>query len=151
MANLSKDIQCAGFDTRPPMLDRSDFESWQQHIRLYGLGKENGENILQSIDECPFKMGKFKETLAKGALHLGIRRFQPEENGNRSRVRYGYPWELVYGVLEFLRVGTMLDIFQNIHILYPIRRIGLLWIRRIDLLSFVVSWCVPSTDTRYLP
>ncbi|GKC50717.1 retrovirus-related pol polyprotein from transposon TNT 1-94 [Tanacetum coccineum] len=68
------------------MLDMSDFESWQQHIRLYGLGKENGENILQSIDECPFKMGKFKETLAKGALHLGPERdrvfadLTPEEN-----------------------------------------------------------------------
>ncbi|GJV52869.1 retrovirus-related pol polyprotein from transposon TNT 1-94 [Tanacetum coccineum] len=71
MANLSEDIQCASFDTRPPMLDRCDFESWQQRIRLYCLGKENGENILQSIDEGPFKMGKFRETLAEGALHLG--------------------------------------------------------------------------------
>ncbi|GKC83833.1 hypothetical protein Tco_1139550 [Tanacetum coccineum] len=35
MANLSEDIQSAGFDTRPPMLDRSNFESWQQRIRLY--------------------------------------------------------------------------------------------------------------------
>nr|GEW80362.1 retrovirus-related Pol polyprotein from transposon TNT 1-94 [Tanacetum cinerariifolium] len=50
------------------MLDRSDFESWQQCIGLYCLGKENGENILQSIDEGPFKMGKFRETLADGAL-----------------------------------------------------------------------------------
>ncbi|GKC37601.1 hypothetical protein Tco_1049985 [Tanacetum coccineum] len=68
MANLSEDIQSAGSDTRPPMLDRSDFESWQQRIRLHCLGKENGESILQSIDEGPFKMGKFRETLADGAL-----------------------------------------------------------------------------------
>ncbi|GJU42014.1 integrase, catalytic region, zinc finger, CCHC-type containing protein [Tanacetum coccineum] len=77
MENLSEYIQCVGSDTRLPMLDRSDFESWQQCIRLYCMGKENGENILQSIDECPFKMGKFKETLtdgAKGALHLGPER-----------------------------------------------------------------------------
>nr|GEV58383.1 integrase, catalytic region, zinc finger, CCHC-type, peptidase aspartic, catalytic [Tanacetum cinerariifolium] len=66
MANLSEDIRCACSDTRPPMLDRSDFESWQQRIRLYCLGKDNGENILKSIDEGPFKMGKFKETLAEG-------------------------------------------------------------------------------------
>ncbi|GJZ29791.1 hypothetical protein Tco_0574438 [Tanacetum coccineum] len=75
MASLSKDIQCASFDTRPPMLDRSDFESWQQRIRLYCLGKDNGENILKSIDEGPFKMGKFRETLVEGtegALHLGL-------------------------------------------------------------------------------
>nr|GEW22601.1 retrovirus-related Pol polyprotein from transposon TNT 1-94 [Tanacetum cinerariifolium] len=52
MDNLSEDIQCAGSDTRPPMLDRTDFASWQQH-------------------------GTFRETLAdgnKGALHLGLKR-----------------------------------------------------------------------------
>ncbi|GKE75111.1 hypothetical protein Tco_1537152 [Tanacetum coccineum] len=74
MANLSEYIQCAGSDTRPPMLDRTDFASWQQRIRLYCRGKENGVNILKSIDEGPFQMGTFRETLSegnKGALHLG--------------------------------------------------------------------------------
>ncbi|GKB78797.1 hypothetical protein Tco_0945692 [Tanacetum coccineum] len=66
MANLSEDIQCAGSDTRPPMLDRTEFASWQQHIRLYCRGKENGVNILKSIDEGPFQMGTFRETLAEG-------------------------------------------------------------------------------------
>ncbi|GJZ70586.1 retrovirus-related pol polyprotein from transposon TNT 1-94 [Tanacetum coccineum] len=77
MANLSEDIQCAGSDTRPPMLDRTDFASWQQRIRLYCRGKENGVNILKSIDEGPFQMGIFRETLAEGdegALHLGPER-----------------------------------------------------------------------------
>nr|GEY21500.1 hypothetical protein [Tanacetum cinerariifolium] len=77
MANLSKDIQCAGSDTRPPMLDGTDFASWQQRIRLYCRGKENGMNILKSIDEGPFQMGTFMETLAdgnEGALHLGPER-----------------------------------------------------------------------------
>ncbi|GJU32033.1 hypothetical protein Tco_1175622 [Tanacetum coccineum] len=45
MANLSEDIQCAGSDTRPLMLDRTDFASWQQR---------------------PFQMGTFRETLAEG-------------------------------------------------------------------------------------
>ncbi|GJY85362.1 hypothetical protein Tco_0499388 [Tanacetum coccineum] len=74
MANLSEYIQSAGSDTRPPILDRSDFASWQQRIRLYCQGKDNDENILKSIDKEPFKMGKFRETLAKGeegALYLG--------------------------------------------------------------------------------
>ncbi|GJR35197.1 hypothetical protein Tco_1210881 [Tanacetum coccineum] len=88
MANMSEDIQCAGSDTRPPMLDKADFESWQQRIRLYCRGNDNGENILKSIDEGPFQMGKFQETLAEGeegALHLGPERdrvfsdFTPEE------------------------------------------------------------------------
>nr|GEU80955.1 integrase, catalytic region, zinc finger, CCHC-type, peptidase aspartic, catalytic [Tanacetum cinerariifolium] len=65
-ANLSEDIQCAGLDTRPPMLDRTDFASWQQRIRLYFWGKENGVNILKSIDEGPFQMGTFQETLSEG-------------------------------------------------------------------------------------
>ncbi|GJW15004.1 retrovirus-related pol polyprotein from transposon TNT 1-94 [Tanacetum coccineum] len=67
MANLFEDIQSAGSDTRPPMLDRSDFESWKQRIRLYCQGKDNGENILKSIDEGPLKMGKITEILAEGA------------------------------------------------------------------------------------
>ncbi|GJU51724.1 hypothetical protein Tco_1221279 [Tanacetum coccineum] len=71
MANVSEDIQYVGFDTRPPMLDRTDFKSWQQRIHLYCLGKDNGENILKPIDEGPFNMGKFRETLAEGTLHLG--------------------------------------------------------------------------------
>ncbi|GJW94885.1 hypothetical protein Tco_0174557 [Tanacetum coccineum] len=66
MAKLSEDIQCVGSDTRPPMLDRTDFASWQQRIRLYCRGKENGVNILKSIDEGPFQMGTFQETLAEG-------------------------------------------------------------------------------------
>ncbi|GJX92986.1 hypothetical protein Tco_0347572, partial [Tanacetum coccineum] len=77
MANLSKDIQCAGSDTRPPMLDRTDFASWQQRIRLYCRGKENGVNILKSIDEGHFQMGTFRETLVEGnqgALQLGQER-----------------------------------------------------------------------------
>ncbi|GJZ24308.1 hypothetical protein Tco_0561767 [Tanacetum coccineum] len=77
MANLSENIQSANSDTRPSMLDRSDFESWQQRLYLYCPGKDNEENIIQSIDEGPFKMGKFRETLvegAEGALHLGPER-----------------------------------------------------------------------------
>ncbi|GJU77300.1 hypothetical protein Tco_1274370 [Tanacetum coccineum] len=75
MANLSEDIQYAGSDTRPPMLDRIDFASRQQRIRLYCWGKENWVNILKFIDEGPFQMGTFRETHAEGnegALHLGL-------------------------------------------------------------------------------
>nr|GEU44516.1 integrase, catalytic region, zinc finger, CCHC-type, peptidase aspartic, catalytic [Tanacetum cinerariifolium] len=59
------------------MLVRSDFSLWKQHIRLYSQGKENGVNILKSIDEGPFQMGTFRETLAEGdegVLHLGLER-----------------------------------------------------------------------------
>ncbi|GJW18304.1 hypothetical protein Tco_0025740 [Tanacetum coccineum] len=66
MSNQLEDIQVAGSDTRPPMLDRTDFESWQQQIRLYCKGKDHGEYILQSIDEGPFKMGKYRDEIASG-------------------------------------------------------------------------------------
>ncbi|GKA89195.1 hypothetical protein Tco_0811007 [Tanacetum coccineum] len=71
------DIQCAGSDTRPPMLDKADFASWQQRIRLYCRGKENGVNILKSIDEGPFQMGTTRAIVAEGTegtLNLGPER-----------------------------------------------------------------------------
>nr|GEW73216.1 hypothetical protein [Tanacetum cinerariifolium] len=76
MANLLKDIQCAGSDTRPPMLDRTDFASWQQRIRLYCRGKENRVNILKSIDEGPYHMGTVRETLAESTE--GTPQYGPE-------------------------------------------------------------------------
>ncbi|GJX53302.1 hypothetical protein Tco_0281671 [Tanacetum coccineum] len=66
MSSMSEDIQCASSDTRPPMLDRTDFESWQQRIRLYCLGKDNGENIMKSINEGPFHMGTVSDVIAAG-------------------------------------------------------------------------------------
>ncbi|GJT80907.1 hypothetical protein Tco_1055249 [Tanacetum coccineum] len=74
MSSMQEDIQCAGSDTRPPMLDRTDFESWQQRIRLYCLGKDNGENIMKSIKEGPFQMGTVSDIIAgetEGAVQQG--------------------------------------------------------------------------------
>nr|GEU84454.1 hypothetical protein [Tanacetum cinerariifolium] len=55
---------------------RTDFASWQQRIRLYCRGKENGVNILKSINEGPFQMGTVREPLAEGtegAPHLAVK------------------------------------------------------------------------------
>nr|GEY88579.1 retrovirus-related Pol polyprotein from transposon TNT 1-94 [Tanacetum cinerariifolium] len=41
------------------------FASWQQGIRLYCRGKENGVNILKSTDEGPYQMGTVRESLAE--------------------------------------------------------------------------------------
>nr|GEV49731.1 hypothetical protein [Tanacetum cinerariifolium] len=75
------------FVSRPPAFclkiycilspDRTDFASWQQRIRLYCRGKENGVNILKSIDEGPYQMGTVWETLAEGtegAPQFGLER-----------------------------------------------------------------------------
>nr|GEZ57855.1 hypothetical protein [Tanacetum cinerariifolium] len=52
-----------------------DFASWQQRIGLYCRVKENGVNILKSIDEGPYQMGTVRETLAErteGAPQFGL-------------------------------------------------------------------------------
>ncbi|GJW15200.1 hypothetical protein Tco_0019333 [Tanacetum coccineum] len=79
MSSNSDDIQAAATDTRPPMLDRTDYESWSQRIRLYCRGKENGVYILQSIDQGPFQLGVTKDTLGttpEGGVLLGPERAQ---------------------------------------------------------------------------
>ncbi|GJW88689.1 hypothetical protein Tco_0164029, partial [Tanacetum coccineum] len=51
------------------------FESWQQRIRLYCLGKDNGENIMKSIKEGPFHMGTVSDVIAggtEGAVQQGL-------------------------------------------------------------------------------
>ncbi|GJY42646.1 hypothetical protein Tco_0430859 [Tanacetum coccineum] len=55
-----------------------------------------------------------------------------------------------YGVLEFLGVGTMFDIFQNIHILYL--QYGVLTSSGYGVLIFFPLWSLVSagTDTPYL-
>ncbi|GJW24859.1 hypothetical protein Tco_0038670 [Tanacetum coccineum] len=47
MANLSEDIQCVGSDTRPPMLDRTDFASWQQYGNIFQetLAEEGAQQL----------------------------------------------------------------------------------------------------------
>nr|GEW07224.1 hypothetical protein [Tanacetum cinerariifolium] len=67
------------------MLDRTDFASWQQRIRLYCRGKKNGVNILKSIDEGPFQMGTFRETLSEGTEGAA------GYGGARNRVGYANP------------------------------------------------------------
>nr|GEU78193.1 integrase, catalytic region, zinc finger, CCHC-type, peptidase aspartic, catalytic [Tanacetum cinerariifolium] len=73
----SDDIQAAGSDTHPPMLDRTEYDSWSQRIRLYCIGKENGIYILQSIDRGTFKLGTTTDTLGttpEGGVLLGPER-----------------------------------------------------------------------------
>ncbi|GJZ43877.1 hypothetical protein Tco_0591132 [Tanacetum coccineum] len=83
---MSEDIQCAGSDTRPPMLDRTDFESWQQRIRLYCLGKDNGENIMKSITEGPFQMGTMTMIyLTEGGKHDGSNAIMETDNDGKEQ------------------------------------------------------------------
>ncbi|GKE76330.1 hypothetical protein Tco_1542450, partial [Tanacetum coccineum] len=53
MANLSEDIQCAGSNTRPPMLDKTDFASWQQRT-IQDTVAEGNEGALHLGPERPY-------------------------------------------------------------------------------------------------
>ncbi|GKD76363.1 hypothetical protein Tco_1338984 [Tanacetum coccineum] len=86
-------------------------------------GKENGVNILKSIDEGPFQMGTFWETLAKGtegALHLGPERprvysdLSPED---KERIEdrgtmHGVQVQLVMGELK-TELGMLIQVKQG--------------------------------------
>ncbi|GJX16933.1 ribonuclease H-like domain-containing protein [Tanacetum coccineum] len=43
----------AGAENRPPMLDKSMYNSWQSHMLLYIKGKKNGRMMLESIENVP--------------------------------------------------------------------------------------------------
>ncbi|GJR24404.1 hypothetical protein Tco_0972931 [Tanacetum coccineum] len=92
MSSNSNDIQEASSDTRPPMLDRTNYESWSQRIRLYCRGKENGLQILQLIDEGPFELGTTRNTLGttpEGGVLLGpIRPHTYDDLSDTEKKRY---------------------------------------------------------------
>ncbi|GJR43585.1 hypothetical protein Tco_1311688, partial [Tanacetum coccineum] len=68
-----------------------------------------------------------------------------------SRCRYGVSKVLDTTYWVFLGVGTMFDIFQNIHILYL--QYGVLAFSGYGVLIMFPSWSLVSagTDTPYLP
>ncbi|GJS44202.1 retrovirus-related pol polyprotein from transposon TNT 1-94 [Tanacetum coccineum] len=115
MSSNSDDIQAAGSDTRPPMLDRTDYESWSQRIRLYCRGKENGLQILQSIDEGPFELGTTRNTLGttpEGGVLLGpIRPRTYDDLSDAEKKRYDADVRATNIVLQ----GLPKDIYKLIN------------------------------------
>ncbi|GJS16243.1 hypothetical protein Tco_0410715 [Tanacetum coccineum] len=43
----------AGADNRPPMLDKSMYDSWKSRMELYIENRENGRMILNSVQNGP--------------------------------------------------------------------------------------------------
>ncbi|GJR80102.1 hypothetical protein Tco_0150887 [Tanacetum coccineum] len=54
MSITSDDIQAAGSDTRPPMLDRTDYESWAQRIQMYCRDRPRTYNDLNKNEKKRF-------------------------------------------------------------------------------------------------
>ncbi|GJS13576.1 copia protein [Tanacetum coccineum] len=69
MTTLAEHIIIAGAENRPPMLEKSMYDSWASHIRLFIKGKKNGRMMLDSIDEGPLVyptvVGEVKHTRPK--------------------------------------------------------------------------------------
>ncbi|GKA58847.1 hypothetical protein Tco_0758160 [Tanacetum coccineum] len=50
MTTLAEHIIVAGAKNRPPMLEKSMYDSWESRIRLFIKGKKHGRMMLDSID-----------------------------------------------------------------------------------------------------
>ncbi|GKB34241.1 retrovirus-related pol polyprotein from transposon TNT 1-94, partial [Tanacetum coccineum] len=57
MLTMAKNIIAVGADNRPPMLDKSQYSSWQRRMLLYIKGKEYGKQLYDSVINGPFKYG----------------------------------------------------------------------------------------------
>ncbi|GJX10241.1 hypothetical protein Tco_0200100, partial [Tanacetum coccineum] len=53
MTTLAEHIIVAGAENRPPMLQKSIYDSWVSRIRLFIKGEKNGRMMLDSIDNSP--------------------------------------------------------------------------------------------------
>ncbi|GKD81750.1 hypothetical protein Tco_1348589 [Tanacetum coccineum] len=56
MATMAKNVIAAGFENRPPMLEKGMYNSWKTQIILYIRGKDNGDMLIESINKGPFKL-----------------------------------------------------------------------------------------------
>ncbi|GJT41513.1 retrovirus-related pol polyprotein from transposon TNT 1-94 [Tanacetum coccineum] len=57
MSTMAENVIAAGADNRHPMLEKSQYNSWQSRMKLYIRGKEHGKELLDSILHGPFKYG----------------------------------------------------------------------------------------------
>ncbi|GJY56581.1 hypothetical protein Tco_0455696 [Tanacetum coccineum] len=53
MTTLAEHTIVAGAENRPPMLEKSMYDSWASRIRLFIKGKKHGRMMLDSIDNGP--------------------------------------------------------------------------------------------------
>ncbi|GKD17753.1 hypothetical protein Tco_1206911 [Tanacetum coccineum] len=54
MITLAEFMIIAGADNRPPMLDKTRYDSWKSCMELYIENRENRRMILNSVENCPF-------------------------------------------------------------------------------------------------
>ncbi|GJU46194.1 hypothetical protein Tco_1203460 [Tanacetum coccineum] len=53
MSTLVEFMIVAGADNRPPMLDKTMYDSWESRMEVFIKGKENGRIMLNSVKIYP--------------------------------------------------------------------------------------------------
>ncbi|GKE87992.1 hypothetical protein Tco_1565467 [Tanacetum coccineum] len=61
MTTLAEHIIVVGAENRPPMFEKSMYDSWASRIRLFIKGKKHGRMMLDSIDNGPMVYPTVKE------------------------------------------------------------------------------------------
>ncbi|GKB32918.1 hypothetical protein Tco_0872319 [Tanacetum coccineum] len=69
MATMAENVIVVGAENRPPMLENDMYDSWKTRIWHYIKGKENGEMLIDSIVNGPFKL-KEDITILGRTTHL---------------------------------------------------------------------------------
>ncbi|GJV30551.1 retrovirus-related pol polyprotein from transposon TNT 1-94 [Tanacetum coccineum] len=115
MSSMSEDIQCAGSDTRPPMLDRQTFESWQQGngLRCYALGGTEGavhtvQYVLESLTTFQLKKRKLSLTFRATKIYFKVYKGTSThyQHYNDAKGHFGTREGLISGRTSFLMQGT---------------------------------------------
>ncbi|GJX08043.1 hypothetical protein Tco_0195975 [Tanacetum coccineum] len=77
---------CSRADNRPPMLERSQYNSWQSCMLLYIRGKEHGKDLLGSVLNGPFQYGTV-EVLGTPTSPASTRPRTYDDLTNKEKIR----------------------------------------------------------------
>ncbi|GKD57469.1 hypothetical protein Tco_1290856, partial [Tanacetum coccineum] len=58
--SLAEDAIVASADNRPPMLEKTNYNSWASRMQLYIKDKENGDLLVDSVLNGPFQLETIK-------------------------------------------------------------------------------------------
>ncbi|GJY88237.1 hypothetical protein Tco_0502865 [Tanacetum coccineum] len=72
ITTLAEHIIVVGAENRPPMLEKSMYDSWASHIRLFIKGKKNGRMMLDSIDNGPLQLQDDYDVQATNIILHGL-------------------------------------------------------------------------------
>ncbi|GJZ31041.1 retrovirus-related pol polyprotein from transposon TNT 1-94 [Tanacetum coccineum] len=105
MTTLAEHIIVAGAENRPPMLEKSMYDSWASRIRLFIKGKKHGRMMLDSIDNGPLvypTVGKNGQTRPKKYSELTeAQQLQDDCDVQETNIiLHGLPPDVLYNLFD---------------------------------------------------